>query len=305
MALSVILFVTGGVVALGAVVLACLLAYAVWIAHRLTLQERMPVSGHPTQLGLHWEDVSFQSRGDLVPLAGWYLPQPGGDRRCIIMIQGTDQHRNDPAIQSLGLARDLVDRGFSVLLFDLRARGESGGVRSSEGDREQWDLLGAIDYVESRGIPVERIGLLGFSLGAGVAILVAAQEPRIPAVVSDSGFLDYVSDIHLIHTKSWGFYLPTWFGFFILLAGRIFYRTDFRRVRPVEVIDQMSQPIFFIHGREDPVISHEETETLHRVSNNPDDRIWLVPGAEHVNVYRKNRMAYVNRVAEFFREHVV
>ena len=98
--------------------------------------------------------------------------------------------------------RDLVDRNFSVLLFDLRARGESGGVRSTEGDREQWDLLGAIDYVVSRGIPVENIGLLGFSLGAGVAILVAAQEPRIPAVVSDSGFLDYVSDIRLIHTKS-------------------------------------------------------------------------------------------------------
>ena len=68
----------------------------------------------------------------------------------------------------------------------------------SEGDREQWDLLGAIDYVEARGIPVERIGLLGFSLGAGVAILVAAQEPRIPAIVS----MDYVSDIRLIHTNA-------------------------------------------------------------------------------------------------------
>ena len=109
-----------------------------------------------------------------------------------------------------------MDRRFSVLLFDLRARGESGGNRSSKGDREQWDLLGAIDYVEARGIPVEHIGLLGFSLGAGVAILAAAQEPRIPAIVSDSGFTDYVSDIRLIHTNAWGFYLLSWFSFFIL-----------------------------------------------------------------------------------------
>ena len=46
---------------------------------------------------------------------------------------------------------------------------------------------------------MERIGLLGFSLGAGVAILVAAQEPRIPAVVSDSGFLDYMMELRNLY----------------------------------------------------------------------------------------------------------
>ena len=151
---------------------------------------------------------------------------------------------------------------------------------------------------------MERIGLLGFSLGAGVAILVAAQEPRIPAIVSDSGFMDYVSDIRLIHTNAWGFYLPSWFSFFILWAGRTLYRTDFRRVRPVEVIDQIAQPIYFIHGREDVVISVDQTVGLHSVSNNPEDRLWLVPGAEHINVYQRNRAAYVRRVATFFEEHI-
>ena len=108
--------------------------------------------------------------------------------------------------------------------FDLRARGESGGNRSSEGDREQWDLLGAIDYVKARGIPVERIGLLGFSLAAGVAILVAAQEPRIPAIVSDSGVhglrLGHPPDsyqrmgglpavlVFVLHTLGWAHPLP-------------------------------------------------------------------------------------------------
>ena len=105
----------------------------------------MPLSGHPLQFRLHWEDVAFFSLGDEVPLAGWYLPAPG-DCRCIILIQGTGQHRNGPAIQALQLGRDLVDRRFSVFLFDSRARGESGRSRSSERDREQWDLLGAIDY---------------------------------------------------------------------------------------------------------------------------------------------------------------
>ena len=113
------------VAALAALIVLAMFAYGAWVAHNLTLQERMPVSGHPMQLGLHWEDVAFLSRRDAVPLVGWYLPAPG-DSRCVILVQGTDQHRNDPAIRALELGRDLVDRHFSVLLFDLRGMGRIG-----------------------------------------------------------------------------------------------------------------------------------------------------------------------------------
>ncbi len=187
-------------------------------------------------------------------------------------------------------------------MFDFRARGESGGRRSSEGDREQWDVFGAIDYVAERGIPVERIGLLGFSLGAGVAILVAAQGPRVPAIVSDSGFLDYVIDLRQLSIGP--FRLPSWFAIFVVLAGRTFFRADFSKVRPVQVVEGISQPIFFIHGEDDPVISVEETVELHIVSDNHEDRGWIVPSTEHVNVYRRMPQDYVNRVSQFFQRHI-
>ena len=194
---------------LAGLVLLATLIYASWVAHKLTQQERVAVFGHPSQMDLEWEDVAFPSWGDKVLLSGWYLPA-GGDDKCIILIQGTEHHRNSLQVRALHLGRDLVDNGFSVLLFDFRARGHSGGGRSSEGHREQWDVLGAIEYVEGRGIPIERVGLLGFSLGAGVAILVAAQESRIPAVVSDSGFLDYMMDLRKLYAGP--FSLPPWFA---------------------------------------------------------------------------------------------
>jgi hypothetical protein len=50
--------------------------------------------------------------------------------------------------------------------------------------------------------------------------------------------------------------------------------------------------------------SQGDSEALHQTSNNPEDRIWLVPGSEHVNTYRRNRAAYVRRVAAFFEEHI-
>ncbi len=282
-------------------VLLTMFAYAALVAHRITKVERVPVGGHPSRLGVPWENVTFPSRGDGVPLSGWYLPTPADDR-CIILVQGTKHHRNSPEIRALRLGRDLVDRGFSVFLFDFRARGESGGDRSSEGDREQWDLFGAIDYVAQRGVPVERIGLLGFSLGAGVALLVAADEPRIAAVVSDSGFLDYMMDLQNLNVGP--FRLPSWFAIFVAFAGRILFKADFSRVRPAEVVEQVEQPIFFIHGEDDPVISAEETVELHSISDNPKDRIWIVPSAEHVNVYRKMPAVYVDRVSRFFQRYI-
>jgi len=290
-----------GLAGVALLALLVMLTYAVWVAHNITKVERVSVTGHPSQLGLPWDDVTFPSRGDEVPLSGWYLPTDADDR-CIILIQGTEHHRNSPKIRALRLGRDLVNHGFNVLLFDFRARGKSGGDRSSEGDREQWDVLGAIDYVTERGIPIERIGLLGFSLGAGVALLVAAQEPRIPAVVSDSGFLDYMIDLQQLSIGS--FHLPSWFAIFVAFAGRIFFSVDFRKVRPAQVVEQVDQPIFFIHGEDDPVISAEETKELHDISDNPKDRIWIVPNAEHVNVYRKMPEVYVDRVSRFFQRYI-
>ena len=282
-------------------VLLAMFTCAAWVAHKITKVERVSVTGHPSHWGLPWEDVTFPSRGDGVPLSGWYLPTTADDR-CIILVQGTLHHRNSPEIRALRLGRDLVEHSFSVLLFDFRARGESEGTRSSEGDREQWDVLGAIDYVTGRGIPVERIGLLGFSLGAGVALLVAAQEPRIPAVVSDSGFLDYMMDLQRLYIGR--FRLPSWFAICVAFAGRIFFKADFSKVRPAEVVEQIDQPIFFIHGEDDPVISAEETVELHSISDNPEDRIWIMPRAEHVNVYRKMPEVYVDRVSRFFQRHM-
>ena len=291
-----------GLAGLLLLVLLIILIYAIYIAHDVTKVERIEVTGHPEHLDLPWEDVTFPSRGDEVPLSGWYLPTKTDDR-CIILIQGTEHHRNSPEIKALRLGKDLVERGFSVFLFDFRARGESGGNRSSEGDREQWDVFGAIDYVTSRGIPVERIGLLGFSLGAGVALLVAAQEPRIPAIVSDSGFMDYMT--YLQKMKIGPFHPPNWLTIFIALVGRTLFKADFSKVRPAEVVEQLSQPIFFIHGEDDPVVPVEETLALHELSDNPDDRIWIMPRAEHVNVYQKKPGLYAARVSLFFRQHMV
>lgn len=297
--LLAILVALGGLALFG---LITVVGIATWLAHKMTQVERYPVFGHPSQFGLAHEEVIFPSRRDRVPLSGWYLPA-APDARCIILIHGQEHHRNSRGIRALELGRDLAEHGFSVLLFDFRGRGESGGKRDSGGDREQWDVLGAIDYVASRGIPPERIGLLGFSLGAGVALLVAAKEPRIPAIVCDSAFLDLMEDLRGMPFL--GLTLPSWFARPITLTGRWFFGADFSKVRPIEAITNMApRPIFFIHGHRDRVTPYGESQTLYEAAGGSRNQIWIVPDSGHVSSYRSNPQEYVTKVVAFLRAHL-
>ena len=63
-----------GLAGLGFLVLLAMIAYGSWIAHKMTVMERVSLDSHPARLGLSCEDVEFPSRGDGVTLSGWYLP---------------------------------------------------------------------------------------------------------------------------------------------------------------------------------------------------------------------------------------
>jgi uncharacterized protein len=291
-----VLLIVGGLLGL---VLLAIVGIAAWIVHQMTLVERVPVYDHPTRHGLEYEDVEFSSRYDRIPLRGWYLPATP-DTRCIILLQGELHHRNSPGIGALDLGKALVQHGFSVLLYDYRGRGESGGRRSSAGDREQWGALGAIDYVNSRAIPTTRIGLLGFSLGAGIAILVAAQVKDIPAIVADSAFVDSLLDLERITLHS--VVLPRWFMYPVVFAGRVFFRANLANVRPVKAIPYIApRPVLFIHGAEDTVIPLAETIALYLAAGNHENTVWIVPGADHVKSYLHRPEEYVQHVVHFFQ----
>lgn len=271
--------------------------YLIWA--RLQV-ERLPVQGHPSDLALAHQDVAFPARGERLLLRGWYLPA-ARDSRCLVLVQGEEHHRNSPGIQPLRLARDLTARGYSVLLFDLRARGESQGRRPTAGDRERRDLLGALDYVQSRGIPPERIGVLGFSLGAAVALLVAAQEPRLRAVVSDSAFADLIEDLR---RELWpGHLLPTFAVLALSLVSRVAFGADLGAVRPIQIAPSLaSRAVLFIHGAADEVVSSLDSQRL--AAATPDSELWLVEGAGHVRSYAARSQEYVERVAAFFDRHL-
>lgn len=116
--------------------------------------------------------------------AAWHYPGTNGG--CVIMAGGggvTKEPGTDPFAARFHAA------GFTVLAFDYRCLGESGGGPRQTvriGDQlDDWQA--AIDFAAS--LPETdpaRIALWGFSLSGGHVLRVAARNPHLAAVVAQT-----------------------------------------------------------------------------------------------------------------------
>lgn len=282
-----------------ALILILIIAFAVisgFLGYSMTRVERVPIDESPSHLGLEYQDVSFSSIVDELTIRGWYLPARDS-KQIIIMIHGEKFHRADPGIKMLGIASWLVIHGYNVLMFDMRGHGESEGSKISGGYYEKRDLLGAVEYVKGRGF--ERIGVLGFSIGAVTSILAAAENSDIDAVVSDCSFADLKDIIEPEFRKRTGF--PKIFLRPLLFMVNIIYGVDFLAIKPVEVVSEIApRPVLFIHSALDEVIPLEHAYRLKKASQSPQDQLWVVPQADHVKAYITHPEEYMNKVTAFF-----
>jgi len=213
------------------------------------------------------------------------------------MVHGAGGQRADSSIGMLDIASGLVKHGYNVLMFDLRGHGESDGNRMSAGCFEKRDLAGAVDYVKRRGF--ERIGVVGFSMGAATVLLESAENVDIDAVVADSSFADLKDMMEPEFSRRSK--LPAFFLAPMLFMVKIMYGVDFNAVRPVELVAEISpRPVLFIHGELDDVVPLEHVYRLQEVSQNGTSQLWVAPGARHVRAYIMYPEEYMDRITTFF-----
>lgn len=288
----------GGVIAL-LFLLAGGLAGLVWVASGRMIARRSPdARTSPADYGLPFEEVAFPAR-DGVPLRGWFIPAPQA-RIAVIFCHG-HAGSMDPDVQ---YAPWFHQAGISVLMFDFRGHGRSGGDRVSLGFLERQDLLGAVDYLVQRGI--ERVGVLGFSMGGGVGILTTPLEERIGAVVSDGGIARLESAM-----MGWAqeiARMPRWLAWPLartvqVVAGwRLGLRLD--EADPIHWIGRIApRPVLLIHGDQDPYVGIAEVRALYAAAGEPKE-LWRVPEAGHRKVDQHRPEEYRRRVVGFFERYL-
>lgn len=140
------------------------------------------------------DDVSFPSQGETC--AAWHLTGEGDafvndrGRPCVVMAHGIGGTRDSSL---LPFAEAFAEAGLDALLFDYRCFGDSTGEPRQLGwpPRHREDYRAAVEFARGLGgVDAERIVLWGTSWSGGHVVYVAADDPRITAVVAQTPDLD-------------------------------------------------------------------------------------------------------------------
>ena len=218
-----------------------------WLAVR---PPRLAIPLRPEDYRLVVEPVTIDT-DDGVRLAGWFVPRPGTP--AIVLLHGYPAEKAD----LLPLATALAPQ-FATLLVDQRYFGDSGGRATTLGFRERGDLKRMIDFVQARQAPA--VGVFGFSMGGAVALLTAAEDPRIGAIAAYAPFADLRVLGRELYAWMWLARYP--FVEAMLLWSRVLFGADITRPSPVDAAARLGVPVLLVHSRQDEQIPFAHAERL-------------------------------------------
>ena len=131
--------------------------------------------------------VTFTNLFGITLAADLYVPKNAEGKLPAIAVSGPFGAVKE---QSSGLyAQHMAERGFVTLAFDPSLTGESGGEprRMASPDINTEDFSAAVDYLSNHElVDPERIGIIGICGWGGLALNVAAVDPRIKATVAST-----------------------------------------------------------------------------------------------------------------------
>jgi fermentation-respiration switch protein FrsA (DUF1100 family) len=265
-----------------------------WFSHRQAYNYVHPRRLEPPsgellrENGISYQEIELLT-SDGIRLAAWYTPSQNG---ALILVAHGYGDRRPEEFYSL-----FAGHGYGVLAWDFRGHGASGGDLVTLGYNEVLDVETALEYALAQP-DVEHIGGWGGSMGAVTMIRVAAEHPKIEALVVDSPFATLEDELDL--RVPFPLLNPLIRAFAERETG---LRLDL--VRPVDDIGLISpRPVFIIQGMGDTMVPLDSAQRLYDAAGEPR-QLWTEPDAPHLNMYSYYRTGYSKRVIKFYNTYLL
>lgn len=244
-------------------VAAALMAVAVvFIVLIWTLQRRLmyfPTAEvpAPVAVGLIGVEPATFETADGLYLSGWFVPVAGGTARATMLV--FNGNAGNRAFRT-PLAIALRAHGLQVLLVDYRGYGGNPGIPTESGLLT--DSRAARAYLAARrDVDASRLVYFGESLGAAVAVELAAEHPPL-ALVLRSPFTS-MGDIGQHHYP----FLPV----------RLLLRDRFAAI---DHIGRVRAPLLVIAGQSDRIVPLAHSRRLYEAANAPKSLL-VIDEADH------------------------
>lgn len=249
----------------------------VWLAQRSLIYFPHGQVPPPDAAGVPDAEVVAFETEDGLELQAWFVPPraPSADR-AILVLNGNAGNRGFRGV----LAARFAAEGFSTLLVDYRGYGGNPGLPSERGLAR--DARAALRYLVSRpDVDRSRVVYFGESLGAAVAVGLAAEEPPA-ALILRSPF----SSLAAIGSRHYPFLPVRW-----LLRDRY---------PSIERIGRIRSPLLVVAGDADRIVPIDDTELLFEAANEPK-RLVVIDDTDHNDEALAVGPELVRAVVEFLR----
>ena len=281
----------------GFVVVALFLLASTAGARLAVAGSRGPFAVPASAISSHHLGVTFPSRVDHVRLSGWLFRADHPTGRSVILVHGWQGNRED--VDFVALTRQLLPRGYDVLMFDLRGSGLSMGSNQTLAHNEPRDLLGAYDHMVGLGYAPGQMTVLGNSMGAATVIEAAPELTAVGALVADSAFANLSTAMESGLTRYT--LLPGMLAIPAIEASRAFGVLP--SLRPVDVVRSLPARAFlFFHASGDPLLGVANADQLFAASGNHGSRLDVVAGHDHMDTFTHNPSAYMRVLLAFIDE---
>jgi uncharacterized protein len=238
----------------------------------------------PDRVGLHPELVRYPSLNGK-ELTALYFRTDQKPKGTIVHFHGNFGNVSN----HFPLALFLLKYGFDVLAFDYEGYGASAGTPSPKHLVE--DGIASVRYAQAHlRDGAAGVAVFGQSLGGATAIVVTAQEPLVKGAVIEAAFSSHAA----MARASLGRHVITWplYPFAPLFMNHSY--------DPIRYVDRISpRPVFFIHGDLDTIVPMRMSQELFQKAKEPK-KLWIVPGADHLEPRKKAGVEYEQAVADFF-----
>lgn len=247
------------------------------LIHRAYRAPRAPKHRTPADLGL--------------PCRAMRIPTANGKRLFAWFIPPVQGFENGPAVavmhgwggnsgHMLPFASLLHCEGYAVLLLDARNHGDSDNDSFSSMPRFAEDLEYGLDWLGRQPrIDPQQLFLLGHSVGAGAALLVASRRHDLAGVVSLAAFAhpaDLMRKQMLSHHIP---YLPL--GWLVLRYIERTIKASFDAIAPCNTIRQLTCPVLLVHGEQDDTVPLADAHRIYNNRLNDQVELLLLPDTGH------------------------
>lgn len=278
-----------------AVILLALVVLTIVATSWLLGSELVQPAMHPVPLPIGFAAQRVSISGEGHAIAGWWIDN-GANTPVILLLPGIRADRSSMASR----ATLLRARGFSVLLIDLQAHGETPGEQITLGWRESRDVEAALGWLKSR-FPGRRIGAIGCSLG-GASILLGHQPAGFDAIVLEAVYPRIGRAVENRIRLRVGALAPLLTP---LLLAQIPLRLHIspHDLEPIRHIADVGAPVLIAAGSRDEHTTLGESEELYGTAVRPK-QLWVVDGARHQDLLAYDPTGYEDHVIGFLVQYL-